>query len=116
MITSRDQPDLVLLPRHREIERQGGGASPCGKEAGVKGADAGIWLGLFAPTGTPKEIVAKLNSAIDKVLQMPDVREKLLSAGSLPVGGSSDEFAKVLAVDYPKWGQIVKSSGVKLSP
>lgn len=90
--------------------------TPTVGEQGVKGADTGTWLGLFAPVGTPPAVVAKLNAAVDKVLQMPEVREKLLAAGSVPAGGSSDAFAKFLAVDYPKWGQVIKASGVKLSP
>ena len=90
--------------------------TPTVAEQGVKGADTGTWLGLFAPVGTPPAVVAKLNAAVDKVLQMPEVREKLLAAGSIPAGGSSDGFAKFLAVDYPKWGQVIKASGVKLSP
>ncbi|HEY0887519.1 MAG TPA: tripartite tricarboxylate transporter substrate binding protein [Ramlibacter sp.] len=90
--------------------------TPTVAEQGVKGADTGTWLGLFAPAGTPPAVVARLNAAIDKVLQMPEVREKLLAAGSVPAGGSSDAFARFLAVDYPKWGQVIKASGVKLSP
>ncbi|MDB5899356.1 MAG: LacI family transcriptional regulator [Ramlibacter sp.] len=90
--------------------------TPTVAEQGIKGADTGTWLGLFAPVGTPPAVVARLNAAIDKMLQMPDVREKLLAAGSIPAGGSSDAFAKFLAVDYPKWGQVVKAAGVKLSP
>jgi tripartite-type tricarboxylate transporter receptor subunit TctC len=90
--------------------------TPTVAEQGVKGADTGTWLGLFAPVGTPPAVVARLNAAIDKALQAPEVREKLLAAGSIPAGGSSDAFAKFLAVDYPKWGQVVKASGVKLSP
>lgn len=90
--------------------------TPTVAEQGVKGADTGTWLGLFAPVGTPPAVVAKLNAAVDKVLQMPEVRDKLLAAGSIPAGGSSENFAKFLGVDYPKWGQIVKASGVKLSP
>lgn len=90
--------------------------TPTVAEQGIKGADTGTWLGLFAPAGTPPAVVAKLNAALDKVLQMPDVREKLLAAGSIPAGGSSEAFANFLAVDYPKWGQVVKASGVKLSP
>lgn len=90
--------------------------TPTVAEQGVKGADTGTWLGLFAPVGTPPAVVARLNAAVDKVLQMPEVREKLLAAGSIPAGGSSDAFAKFLAVDYPKWGQVIKASGVKLSP
>lgn len=90
--------------------------TPTVAEQGVRGADTGVWLGLFAPAGTPPAVVARLNGAIDKVLQLPEVRDKLLAAGSIPAGGSSAEFAKFLGVDYPKWGQVVKSSGVKLSP
>jgi tripartite-type tricarboxylate transporter receptor subunit TctC len=90
--------------------------TPTLSEAGVKGVDTGIWLGLFAPVGTPPDIVAKLNAGINKVLQVPEVREKLLTGGAVPVGGSSEEFAGFLKSDYAKWGQIVKASGVKLSP
>lgn len=88
--------------------------TPTATEQGVRGLDTGIWLGLFAPAGTPEPIVASLNAAVGKVLQTPEVRDRLLAAGSIPAGGSSAEFAKFLAVDYPKWGQVVKASGVKL--
>jgi tripartite-type tricarboxylate transporter receptor subunit TctC len=89
-------------------------AVPTLDEAGVKGVDAGIWLGLFAPVGTPPAIVARLNAEINKVLQLPEVREKIINGGAIPVGGSSDEFASMLRTDYAKWGKIVKESGVKL--
>ncbi|MDB5857466.1 MAG: LacI family transcriptional regulator [Ramlibacter sp.] len=90
--------------------------TPTLSEAGVKGVDTGIWLGLFAPVGTPPAIVARLNAEINKVLQQPDVRDKILAGGAIPVGGTSEEFAGFLRTDYAKWGQIVKASGVKLSP
>jgi tripartite-type tricarboxylate transporter receptor subunit TctC len=84
-------------------------------EAGIKDMDTGVWLGLFAPAGTPPDIVAKLHAGIHKVLQMPEVREKIVNGGAIPVGGTSEEFAGFLRVDYPKWGRVVKESGVKLS-
>jgi tripartite-type tricarboxylate transporter receptor subunit TctC len=84
-------------------------------EAGIKDMDAGVWLGLFAPAGTPPDIVARLHAGIAKVLQMPEVREKIINGGAIPVGGSSAEFAGFLRVDYPKWGRIVKDAGIKLS-
>jgi tripartite-type tricarboxylate transporter receptor subunit TctC len=90
--------------------------TPTLSEAGVKGVDTGIWLGLFAPVGTPPAIVARLNAEINKVLQQPEVRDKILAGGAIPVGGSSEDFASFLRTDYTKWGQIVKASGVKLSP
>lgn len=88
--------------------------TPTLDEAGIKGVDTGIWLGLFAPADTPPAIVARLNEEVNKVLQMPDVREKIANGGATPVGGSSVEFAAFLSTDYAKWGRIVKDSGVKL--
>ena len=88
--------------------------TPTLDEAGVKGMDMGIWLGLFAPAGTPPVIVARLNEEVNKVLQMPDVREKIINGGAKPVGGSSEDFAAFVSIDYAKWGRIVKNSGVKL--
>ena len=88
--------------------------TPTLDEAGIKGVDTGIWLGLFAPAGTPPVIVARLNEEVNKVLQMPDVREKIAHGGATPVGGSSEDFATFLSADYAKWGRIVKNSGVKL--
>jgi tripartite-type tricarboxylate transporter receptor subunit TctC len=88
--------------------------TPTLDEAGIKGIDASIWLGLFAPAGTPPAVVARLNAEINKVLQMPDVREKLINGGVTPMGGTSDEFATFVRTDYARWGKIVKDSGVKL--
>ena len=88
--------------------------TPTLDEAGIKGMDTGIWLGLLAPAGTPPVIVARLNEEVNKVLQMPDVREKIANGGATPVGGSSLDFAAFLSADYAKWGRIVKDSGVKL--
>jgi tripartite-type tricarboxylate transporter receptor subunit TctC len=88
--------------------------TPTIDEAGIKGISTGIWLGLFAPAGTPPAIVAKLNAEVNKVLQMPDVREKIANGGAQAVGGTSEEFAAFVKADYVKWGKIVKESGVKL--
>jgi tripartite-type tricarboxylate transporter receptor subunit TctC len=88
--------------------------TPTMDEAGVKGVDMVIWLGLFAPVGTPPAIVARLNAEVNKVLQMPDVREKISNGGATPVGGSAEDFAAFVRTDYAKWGRIVKDSGVKL--
>jgi len=88
--------------------------TPTLDEAGIKGIDASIWLGLFAPAGTPPAVVARLNAEINKVLQMPDVREKLINGGVTPMGGTPDEFATFVRTDYARWGKIVKDSGIKL--
>lgn len=90
--------------------------TPTLDEAGIKGVETGIWLGLFAPVGTPPAIVARLNAEVNKVLQQPEVRDKIINGGAIPVGGTPDEFAAFLRADYAKWGRIVKESGVKLAP
>jgi tripartite-type tricarboxylate transporter receptor subunit TctC len=89
--------------------------TPTLAEAGVKGVDTAIWLGLFAPVGTPPAIVARLNTEINKVLQQPEVRDKILAGGATPVGGTPEQFASFVRTDYAKWGEIVKASGLKLS-
>lgn len=88
--------------------------TPTLDEAGIKGIDAGIWLGLFAPVGTPPAIVARLNAEVNKVLQLPEVREKIANGGAVAVGGTSEAFAAFVRADYAKWGKAVKDSGVKL--
>lgn len=88
--------------------------TPTLDEAGIKGIDAGIWLGLFAPIGTPPAIVARLNAEVNKVLQMPEVREKIANGGATAVGGSSEAFAAFVRADYAKWGKIVKEANIKL--
>ena len=88
--------------------------TPTVSEAGIKGIDTPIWLGLFAPAGTPPAIIAKLNAEVNKILAMPDVREKIANGGAVAAGGTSEDFAAFVKADYAKWGKIVKESGVKL--
>jgi tripartite-type tricarboxylate transporter receptor subunit TctC len=89
--------------------------TPTLDEAGIKGVDTGIWLGLFAPVGTPPAIIARLNAEVNKILQQPEVREKIMAGGAVPVGGSAEEFGAFVRKDYAKWGQIARESGVKLN-
>ena len=88
--------------------------TPTLDEAGVKGVEAGIWLGLFAPAGTPPAIVARLNAEVNKVLAMPDIREKISAGGATAVGGTSEEFAAFVRADYAKWGKIARDANIKI--
>lgn len=83
-------------------------------EAGFKDVDVNVWLGLFAPAGTPAAIVARLNEAVNKVLQMPDIRQKITGQGVMVGGGSSAEFAEFVRTDYARWGAVARKSGVKV--
>jgi tripartite-type tricarboxylate transporter receptor subunit TctC len=86
---------------------------PTFNELGLKGVEATGWFGFFAPAKTPKPIVDLLNRGINKALQSPDVVEKLSKLGLDPATGTPEEFARIVASDYAKWGPIVKASGFK---
>lgn len=88
--------------------------TPTLEEAGIKGVEAGIWLGLFAPVGTPPAIVARLNAEVNKVLAMPDVREKISAGGATAVGGTSEDFAAFVRSDYAKWGKVAREANIKI--
>jgi tripartite-type tricarboxylate transporter receptor subunit TctC len=72
------------------------------------------WVGFFAPAGTPPEIVQKLNDALNRVLQMPDVRERLETVTLEPIGGSPQQFADYVRAEVVKWGAVVKQTGAKV--
>ena len=86
---------------------------PTFNELGVKGVEAMGWFGFFAPAKTPKPIVDALNAAINKALQSPDVADRLSKLGMDPATGTPEQFARIVAADYEKWGPIVKASGFK---
>jgi tripartite-type tricarboxylate transporter receptor subunit TctC len=84
-------------------------------EAGpVKGFDASSWFGLFAPAGTPAEIVNRIQQETAKALQSAALKERLLSQGAIPGGQPSAEFVAFIAAETKKWAQVVKVSGAKV--
>ena len=87
---------------------------PTVDEAGVPGYEATIWLGLMAPAGTPRPVLEKLNGAVNKVLESPEVKETWAKQGAVPMGMSIDEFDKFLRADIVKWSKVVKLSGAKV--
>jgi tripartite-type tricarboxylate transporter receptor subunit TctC len=84
---------------------------PTVAESGVPGYEAVIWLGLMAPTGTPKAVVDKLNAEIVKILKRPDVKSAWNEQGAEPMVMNPAEFEKYLGQDIAKWAKIVKISG-----
>ncbi|HQR12055.1 MAG TPA: tripartite tricarboxylate transporter substrate binding protein [Casimicrobiaceae bacterium] len=83
-------------------------------EAGLVGYEIGSWQGVFAPAGTPPDIVKRLNAEIVKIINLPDVKEKLLVLGAEPVGNSSEEFTVFVKAEVVKWGDVVKKSGARV--
>lgn len=83
-------------------------------ESGLKGYEVKNWYGIFAPRGTPKEIVAMLNAEIVKILNMPDVKQSLSIQGAEPSTSSPQQFATFVKEETEKWAKIVKYSEVKV--
>ena len=82
-------------------------------ESGVPGFDISTWYGVWAPAGTPKDIVNKVSAEIAKALQQPAVRERLAALGAEPVGNTPEEFAAYCQSELAKWSKIVRESGAK---
>jgi len=79
------------------------------------GYEMTIWLGLFAPAGTPGSVIARLHEEVAKALALPDVKEKLANAGGLQAfPTSAEEFAALIRTDYEKFGKLVRDIGVKI--
>jgi tripartite-type tricarboxylate transporter receptor subunit TctC len=83
-------------------------------ESGVKGFEVVGFYGFLAPAGTPKDVVAKLESAFKQVLSHPDIKTRMVSQGADPAFLGSDDFAKFLASETPRWAAAVKASGAKM--
>jgi len=80
----------------------------------VPGYEATIWLGVMAPKGTPKEIITFLNTAINKVINLPEVKAAWLQQGAIPLVKTPEEFDAYLRKDIEKWADVVKVSGAKI--
>jgi tripartite-type tricarboxylate transporter receptor subunit TctC len=80
----------------------------------VPGYEATIWLGLMAPKGTPKEVVTFLNTSVNKVINLPEVKDTWLKQGAIPLVKTPEEFDAFLHKDIEKWAQVVKVSGAQI--
>ena len=83
-------------------------------EAGVPGYEAPIWLGVFAPKGTPAAIVNRLNAEITKFTSSPDVRRNWAQQGSAPLTMNVEDFTRYLNEDIAKWAGVVKAANIKV--
>ena len=87
--------------------------TPTFAEAGLPGYDTYEWYGVFAPAKIPKERLAKLSKEIARILRLPDVSEKLIAQGALPVGNTPEEFAAFIKNEMNVWGKVAQQVGLK---
>ncbi|MCX7314194.1 MAG: tripartite tricarboxylate transporter substrate binding protein [Hyphomicrobiales bacterium] len=81
-------------------------------EAGVKGMEDGTWYGLFAPAGTPREIVLRLQREVAEVVKAPEVLERLRSSGNEPVGSTPEQFDTLYRADIAKYAKIIEDAKI----
>jgi tripartite-type tricarboxylate transporter receptor subunit TctC len=84
---------------------------PTVAEMGFPGFEVLAWYALFAPRETPKPVVARLSADIEKIVQLPDIRDKMIQLGAEPRYMSPEQLTAFVAVESPKWGQLIRESG-----
>jgi len=88
--------------------------TPTFAEAGYPGVEASGWYGVLTSAGTPRNIISALNKEIVRIMQLPDVKERLAVHGYKAVTSSPEEFAQLIKSDLIKWQKVVKASGAKV--
>ena len=83
-------------------------------EAGLKGFNIGTWFGVLAPAATPKDIVARLNAEMVKIIQSPEFKAKMADIGAEPIGNTSAQMAQQIASETEKFGKLVKEAKVEI--
>jgi len=82
-------------------------------EAGLKGFDADIWFGFMAPAGTPREIVARMNSELNRIVRLPEVVERLSEQLFDVRRGTPEDFSALIKADIAKWTKVVRDANIK---
>jgi tripartite-type tricarboxylate transporter receptor subunit TctC len=86
---------------------------PTGAEGGVPGFEVGTWQAIFAPAGTPKEIVNRLNTEVATILKQPDIVARLADLGLEPGAGSPEQLGELQKAEISKWAKVVKDADIK---
>jgi tripartite-type tricarboxylate transporter receptor subunit TctC len=82
-------------------------------ESGVPGYEMVLWIGVFAPAGTPREVVSKLNAEVVRIVKLPDIREKLDGMGVDPLGNTSEQTAEWIRREIARYGPVVKAANIQ---
>jgi tripartite-type tricarboxylate transporter receptor subunit TctC len=87
---------------------------PTVAESGLAGYSMTTWYGLVAPAGVPREAIARLNTEVNRVLKLPDVRDRFATLGADPVGGSAEQFGAYIKSEVAKFARLAKERGLAL--
>ncbi|MGZ5169888.1 MAG: Bug family tripartite tricarboxylate transporter substrate binding protein, partial [Burkholderiales bacterium] len=86
---------------------------PTAKEAGFENFVVDIWYGILAPSGTPQNVVSRLNTELNKALGSSELKDKLLAAGIQPTGGTPEQFASFIRSETARYAKVIKDAGIK---
>ena len=86
---------------------------PTVAESGVPGYEVAVWFGTVAPTGTPREVVLKINAEINRILTLPEVKERFNAGGIEIVGGTPEAFGALIRKETATWAKVVKDANIK---
>jgi tripartite-type tricarboxylate transporter receptor subunit TctC len=82
-------------------------------EQGIKGLELAIWVGAYAPGGTPKPVRERLQKELKAIINEPDITKRMHDQGQVPIGNTPDEFMANYQADAPKWAELIRASGAK---
>jgi tripartite-type tricarboxylate transporter receptor subunit TctC len=88
---------------------------PTAAESAVPGYDFTIWFAAYAPSGTPKGVVSRLNQVIVKSLETPEMREQLAKSGVDPESSTTEDLGKHLRLEIAKWAKVIKAAGIPIN-
>jgi tripartite-type tricarboxylate transporter receptor subunit TctC len=88
---------------------------PTANEAGVPGYDVQVWIGMFAPAGTPQSVQQKIESSVQNILSRQDVQQKLASMAMVRLSGTAAGLRSALSTDIPKWAKLVKEKNLRIA-
>ena len=83
-------------------------------EAGVRGFEMSTWYGMFVTTGTPPDVIARLQSELAKIVRMPDIQAKLKGLGGEPSNLTPEQFAQMNRQEFDRFGDLIKKANIKL--
>lgn len=87
---------------------------PTVAESGLKGYESSQWYGMLAPAGTPPEVLNALNAHLVKIMQAPDMKQRMTDSGNVAVGSTRDAFAAHLKTEFDKWAKVIRQSGARV--
>jgi tripartite-type tricarboxylate transporter receptor subunit TctC len=83
-------------------------------EAGIPDVEMSSWLALLAPAGTPRTVIGRINDAVNAAIEEPELRQKMLDLGAVPVGGTPEDLAAILHMEVEKWKNVIALAGVQI--